>query len=207
MIIAGFPILLLRADEVEYVKHVSGEITWIDLKLGQLQLERDQTPSTGEITEYRISEHETRVTNPTDEKFLSVVDLQPGQHVIVDVVEGKEAEVVSKITADPRPESEFQQAFGEVESIDGAAGTLVVAVKHAMGTQQENTMAYFVFEPSTIVVMQSPNKQSVTLILKQGDVVKVDYVLLNGKKQARYITSYAPRVSSTTTTTTTIITR
>ena len=89
-----FGSMSVRAAEVGDVSHESGEITWIDTKLGQLQLKSDTRPNTGEISEYRITEHETRVTNPSDKKFLSIEDLQPGQHVTIDVINGKEEKIV-----------------------------------------------------------------------------------------------------------------
>ncbi len=197
----------VRASEMGDVSHVSGEITWIDLKLGQLQLKSDTRQSTGEITEYRITEHETRVTNPSDKKFLSIEDLQPGQHVTIDVINGKEEKIVQKITADPRPASDFQEAYGEIEAIDVPAGTLILEGRLRSGEAQESNLSYFVFEPKDIVVMQSPSSQPVQLELKAGDVVKVEFVVRDGKQRAHSITLYSPKVTSTTTTTTTTTTR
>jgi cold shock CspA family protein len=192
----------VRAEQPPFVRHVSGEITWIDTKLGKLQLESDATPGTGEITEYRITDYETRVTNPSDKKFLKIEDLQPGQQVTIDVINGKEGDIVQKITANPRPASDFQEAYGRIEALDVPAGTLTLAERPGAGEAGESDLSGFVFEPKDIVVMRSPSRESVQLELKPGDVVKVDYVVRDGKRRARSITLYSPRVTSTTTTTT-----
>jgi hypothetical protein len=110
----------VRFSEAAAVRHVPGEITWIDTKLGTLQLKSDTSPGKGEIKEYRITEHETRVTNRQDKKFLLIGDLRPGQHVILDVVKGEEDGIVQKITADPRRMAGLREAYGEVEAIDAA---------------------------------------------------------------------------------------
>ena len=114
------------AAPVDVVRHVSGEITWVDLTLGKLELKNDASQAKGEISEYRITANETRVTDPADKKMLTVEDFQPGLHVTIDVVNGKEARVVEKITADPSPSSEYQEIYGKVEVVD-AAGTLTLA--------------------------------------------------------------------------------
>ncbi|MCX5681398.1 MAG: hypothetical protein NT079_03855 [Candidatus Omnitrophica bacterium] len=117
---AGISVCVAQTADV--VRHVPGEITWIDLKLGALQFEQDVSPRTGEITEYRINKDETRVTDSTDKKFLTVADLQPGQHVIIDVINGKEENIVKKITADPKPTPNLQEAYGRIEAIDVTVG-------------------------------------------------------------------------------------
>ncbi|MFA6378431.1 MAG: hypothetical protein WCX16_01435 [Candidatus Omnitrophota bacterium] len=199
ILFAGISVFAQAPD----VRHIPGEITWVDMKLGKLQLEADVSPRTGEITEYRITENQTRVTDPTDEKFLTIADLQPGQHVIIDVVKDKEDLIVEKITANPRPSSEFQEAYGRVESLDITGGTLVLAERPRAGEAGESNLAYFVFSPQAIVAMHSPSSQPVQLVLKPGDLVKVEYVLKDGKQWARSVTLYSPQVISTVTTTTT----
>ncbi|MBF0479145.1 MAG: hypothetical protein HQL26_06645 [Candidatus Omnitrophica bacterium] len=189
----------------ESVHHVSGEITWIDTKLGKLQL-KDAPPNKGEISEYRITENETRVTDPSDKKFLSIKDLQPGQHVTVDVIYGKEEKIVQKITTEPRTTSEFQIAYGAIQSIDLAAGTLTLTERPGAGEEGENSLSSFAFEPKDIIVMQSPSSQPVQLNLKPGNVVKIEFVVKDGKQWARSITMYLPKGTSTTTTTTTVTT-
>src|SRR3989338_973021 len=99
VLLTGMPVHAIEIVQAN-IRPVSGEITWIDLKLGKLQLERDMSPRTEEITEYRINKNETRVVSPTDKKFLTVEDLYPGQHVAIDVVNGKEGDIVQKITAE-----------------------------------------------------------------------------------------------------------
>ena len=47
------------------MRSVSGEISWINVKLGQLQLKSDEGQDTRGITEYRINQQETRVTDPS----------------------------------------------------------------------------------------------------------------------------------------------
>lgn len=195
------------AQEKEYVHQVSGEITWIDRMLGKLQLKNDTSAKTGEITEYRITRDETRVTDPTDTKLLTTEDLQPGQHVKIDLIYGKEENVVQKITVNPRTSSEFQEAYGEIQEINSGAGTFALAGRPVTGEMRESNLSYFVYEPKDIVVMQSPSSQPVQLELKPGDVVKVEYVVKDGKQWAHSITRYSPSVTSTTTTTTTTITR
>jgi cold shock CspA family protein len=197
-----FTSISVRAELTPFVRHVSGEITWIDTKLGKLQLEADASPSTGEITEYRITDYETRVTNSSDEKFLKIADLQPGQHVTIDVINGKEGDIVQKITANPRPASDYQEAYGRIEVLDVQAGTLTLAERPGAGEAGESDLSSFVFEPKNVVVMQSPSREPVQLELKPGDVVKVEYVVSDGKRRAHSITLYSPRVTSTTTTTT-----
>lgn len=196
----------VSAYETADVRQVSGEIQWIDLKLGKLQLKSDTAPSTGEITEYRITDNETRVTDPTDKKLLTVKDLQPGQHVTVDVIDGKEEKIVQAITADPRPASDLQEAYGEIETVDGA-GALTLAKRPRAGEWGESNQSDFIFDPKDVIVMQSPSKQPVELLLKPGDVVKVEFVVKDGKQWARSITLYSPKVTSTTTTTTVITTQ
>ncbi|MBF0123342.1 MAG: hypothetical protein HQL21_08080, partial [Candidatus Omnitrophica bacterium] len=159
VLFSGFSV---RASEIADVRHVSGEVTWVDLKLGKLQLEADVSPKNGEITEYRITEHETRVKAPLDKKFLTIADLLPGQHVIIDVIKGQEDKIVQKITADPRAVSDFQEAYGEIMAVD-AAGTFTLAQRPQAGEEGENRLAYFVFEPEKIIVMKSPSAQPVQL--------------------------------------------
>ncbi len=193
------------ASEVADVRHVSGEITWIDLKLGKLELENDISPGMGEITEYRINQNETRVNDPADKKFLTIADLHPGQHVTIDVINGKEEMIVQKITADLRPTSDFQEAYGEIEAIDAPAGTLSLSERPGIGEVGESHLSHFVFEPKNLIAMRSPSKESVQLNLKPGDLVKVEFTVRDGKRQAQYITLYSPRVTRTTTTTTTTV--
>ena len=191
-----------RAEEMADVRRVSGEIGWVDVQSGELDLNRE-TPAGTEVTGYRITQNETRVTDPMDQKFLNVGDLRAGQNVTIEVVNGQEDKVVSKIIVDPMPVSEFQQCFGRLKAIDVSAGTFVVEERVRIGQEEISRPSDFVFDPKTIVAMRSPSKQPAELVLVPGDVVKVDFVVVDGKQQARYITLYAPVVTSTTTTVTT----
>ncbi len=197
----------VHADDSANVRHIAGEITWIDVKLGELQLEVDKKPNAEEVSVYRISEHETRVSNPSDEKFLTIKDLNPGQHVIVDVIRGQEDRIIQQITADPRSTVDFEEAYGEIEAIDVEAGTLTLAGNSRAGDDGQRYRSNFIFEPRNITVLQGRKKEPIAFELKPGDIVKVAYVVKDGKNHARTINVYAPRVSSTTTTTVTTTTR
>ncbi len=201
-----FTSISVRAEEVPAVHRISGEIGWVDVQLGRLELNKETSTGT-KTTAYKITQNETRVTDPADEKFLGVDDLRAGQYVTIEVVDGQEDKIVPKIIVEPMPASEFHKAFGELKEIDVAAGTLVVEEKVRIGQEEKSRLSYFVFDPKTIVVMHSPSKQPVELMLKPGDVVKVEFVARDGKQQARYITLYSPVVTSITTTTTTTTTR
>ncbi len=200
-----FNSISMCAAEVPAVHRISGEIGWVDIQLGRLELNKE-TPKGTKTTAYRISQTETRVTDPADLKFLGVDDLRAGQNVIIEVVDGKEDRIVPKIIVEPMPASEYQQAFGEIKAIDASAGTFAVEERVRIGQEERSRTSYFVFDPKDIVVMHSPSKEPVELLLKPGDVVKVEFVELNGKQQARYITLYSPVTTSTTTTTTTTTT-
>ena len=196
----------VRAEQTPVVRNVSGEIGWVDVQLGKLELNKE-TPKGTKTTAYRITQNDTRVTDPADKQFLSVDDLRAGQYITIEAVDGQEEKVVPKIIIEPMPVSEFQQALGVLMSIDVDAGTLVVEERIRVGQEERTRLTEFVFDPKTILVMHSPSKQPVELALKPGDVVKVEYVALDGKQQARYITLYSPVVTSTTTTTTVTTTR
>ncbi|OGX05910.1 MAG: hypothetical protein A2Z88_02405 [Omnitrophica WOR_2 bacterium GWA2_47_8] len=201
-----FTSISVRAEDAPVVRQVSGEIGWIDVQQGKLELNKATSIGT-KTTAYRITQNETRVTDTADKKFLGVGDLRAGQYVTIEVVDGQEDQIVQKITVDSMPASEFQQVFGEIKDIDVTAGTFVVEERVRIGQEEKSRLSYFVFDPKDIVAMHSPSKQPVELVLKPGDVTKVEFVPLNGKQQARYITLYSPGVTSTTTTTTTTTTR
>ncbi|MBF0385477.1 MAG: hypothetical protein HQL27_06355 [Candidatus Omnitrophica bacterium] len=210
LIVAVTAVVLLtgiyaHADETASVRWVSGEIGWVDVQQGKLEI-NNETPTGAKTTAYRITQNETRVTDPKDEKFLNIGDLRAGQNVAIEVANGQEDKVVKKIIVEPVAASEFQQAFGELKEIDVVAGTFVVEERVRVGQEEINRQADFVFDPKSIFVMRSPSKQPVELVLRPGDVVKVEFVTRGGKKQARYITLYSPSVINTTTTTTTTTT-
>ncbi len=194
------------ASAAEDAHKVSGEIGWVDVQLGKLELNKE-TPQGTRTTAYKISQNETRVTDPADVKFLNVGDLRAGQYVTIEVADGQVDKIVPKIVVEPMPASEYQLAFGEIKSIDAAAGTLVVEERVRIGQEEVTRSSNFVFDPQTIVVMHSPSKQPVALVLKPGDVVKVEFVVRDGKQQARYITLYSPVTTTTVTTTTTTTTQ
>ena len=192
--------------EIADVRRVSGEIGWVDVQLGKLELNRE-TPSGTRTTAYRITENETRVTDPTDEKFLGVGDLRAGQYITIEVADSQEDQVVPKIIVEPFPASEFQQAFGELRAIDTEDGTFTVEERVRIGQEEISRLSYFVFDPDSITAMRSPSKKPVELMLTPGDVVKVEYSQLDGRQQARYITLYSQAVMKTVTTTTTTTTQ
>ena len=66
------------------VVSVPGEISSIDIKLGKLQLESDASRNRKDPVKYKINKDATRVTDPTDKKFLKLEDLRVGQHVKVE---------------------------------------------------------------------------------------------------------------------------
>jgi len=195
----------VRAEQTPLLRQVSGEIGWVDVQLGKLEINKE-TPKGKKTTAYNISQIETRVTDPADVKFLNVNDLRAGQYVTLDVVLGQKDKIVSKIIVEPTPDSEFQQAYGEIKAINTDAGTFEVEERVRIGQEERSRTSYFVYDQEKIVAMHSPSKHPVALMLKPGDVVKVEYTALDGKQQARYVTLYSPVVTSSTTTTTTVTT-
>ena len=187
------------------MRSVSGEISWIDVKLGLLHLKSDAGQDTRGITEYRINQNETRVTDPLDKKFLVIKDLQTGQHVSLQLIDGPGETMVRKIIAEPIREPVLQETTGELEAIDGKAGTFIIDEKPLPREGKKGDLSYFVFEPRSIVVMRTPSRQPVQLELKPGDLVKVEFVVKDGKRHAHSITllTAAPETTSTTITTTT----
>lgn len=190
------------------IRSVSGEIEWIDVKRGLLQLKSDVGQETRGITEYRINQDETRVVDPSDKKFLVIKDLRTGQHVTIELIDSPvdkpEETMARKIIAEPMREPVFQEVTGELEAIDVEAGTLIIEEKPLSSNGGKGNLSYFVFEPKNIVVMRTPSAQPVQLELKPGDLVQVEYVVKDGKRHAHSITllSAAPETTSTTTTTT-----
>jgi len=197
--------LTAYAQQAPVMHHVSGEIGWVDLQLGQLEL-NVEAPTGTKTTAYKITQNETRVTDPADDKFLGVRDLRAGQYVTVETVAGQQDKIVPKIIVEPMPASEFQQVFGVLKEVDAAAGTFVVEEKVRIGQVEKSRMSSFVYDQEEVVVMRSPGKQPVELVLKPGDVVKVEFVERDWKQLARHITLYSPAATSTTITTTTTTT-
>lgn len=202
VLLTGISISAATSD----VRRVSGEIGWVDTQLGKLELNKE-TPKGTKTTAYRITANDTRVTDPEDKKFLNVGDLRAGQYITIEVPDGQEDKVIPNIVVDPMPASEYQQAYGALKAIDVPAGTLVIVETVRVGQEERTRLSDFVFDPDTIVVMHSPSKKPVELMLKPDDVLKVEYKQQDGKQQARYITLYSPVVTSITTTTTTTTTQ
>jgi len=185
------------------VSQVSGRIMWVDVKLGKMEIKLNGAPGMGETKEYRITRYETRVKDPSDKKFLTIDDLRPGENVTLDVIDGQENKIIEKIVAESLVASDFQEASGQIQAIDGQAGTLTLQEKMRNGVEEESNLSYFLFDPNTIVVLQSPSIQPVALVLKPGDQVMIQFVLRDGKQQVYSITLYSPQHTTTTTVTTT----
>ena len=197
----------LRADnkaENAKVIQVSGKIAEIDVKLGKLQLEKDSPQNRKDSSKYNINKNDTRVVDPLDKKFLKLEDLRVGQHVTVEFnyIQGELGiePTAQKIIAEPMPEPIIQEASGELKAIDAQSGTFTIEEKPGTGN-----LSYFVYEPKDIIVMQSPSMEPVRLVLKPGDLVKVEFVVKGGNRYARSIMLYPvlPVPANTTTTTTT----
>lgn len=186
------------------MRSVSGEISWIDVKFGSLQLKADAGQDTKGITEYTINQDETRVTDPTDKKFLVIKDLRVGQHITIELIDSPKETMARKIIAEPMPEPVYQEVVGKLESIDVVAGTLVIEQKPLSGQRDKGDLSYFVFEPKEIVVMEQPSMQPVQLVLKPGDLVKVEFLAKDGKQYARSITLLQAALENKNTTTTTV---
>ncbi len=193
-----------QVDSNTKMRSVSGEIALIDIKLGKLQLEADASRDSRDPTKYSINQNDTRVTDPTDKKFLKLEDLQVGQYVTIEFnyIQGEmETEpLAQKIIAEPMPTPVFQEASGEIKAIDGQSGTFTLEEKPGTGN-----LTYFIYNPNNIIVMQSPSMKSVRLVLKPGDLVKVKFVVKDELRYARSITLYpaSPMPAGTTTVTTT----
>ncbi len=207
MFLINAPVQADEAADTANIRQHSGEITQVDVNLGMVVLKSDMPPDVGEVTEYRISKNDTRVTDPLDQKFLSIDDLQAGQYAVIDVVKGQEDKIVRKIVAQPYLEPGLQQAFGDLQTIDTAAGTLTLKERPMVDEMDQDEVSYFIFEPKGVVMMQDPGTEPVQLALKPADLVRVIYVVRDGKKYAQSITLYVPRASQTTVTTTTTVTR
>jgi hypothetical protein len=187
------------------MRSVSGKISLIDVKLGKLQLKSDAGQDDRGMVEYAINQDETRVTDPSDKKFIVIKDLRVGQHITVKLIDSPEETLIREIIAEPMPEPVLQEATGELEAIDVGAGTLIIAEELLPSEGGKGKLTYFVFDSKDIVVMRSPSTQPVQLELRPGDLVKVEFVVKDGKRHARSITllKSAPETMSTTTTTTT----
>jgi len=204
LLVTGIPLhASVKAEDAKVVQ-VSGKIAQIDVKLGKLQLELDASKDRKDPTRYNINKNDTRVVDPTDKKFLKLEDLRVDQHVKLEFnyIQGELGiePVAQKIIAEPMPEPIIQEASGELKVIDAQSGTFSIEEKPGTGN-----LSHFVYEPKDIIVMQSPSLEPVRLVLKPGDLVKVEFVVKSGNRYARSITLYPalPVTASTTTVTTT----
>ena len=85
LIFGGLAQICAAQEDVNMKMHsVSGVISWMDIKLGRLQLEADASRDRRSPSEFKINQHDTRVTDPADKKFLKLEDLQVGQHVTIE---------------------------------------------------------------------------------------------------------------------------
>ena len=107
------------------MRRVSGEISGIDVKLGTLQLKSDAGQDTRGITEYRINQDETRVTDPSDTKFLVIKDLRIGQHVTIELIERPQETMARKIIAEPMTEPVPQEVTGSTTTTTTTTSTTV----------------------------------------------------------------------------------
>ncbi|MEI8175325.1 MAG: hypothetical protein WCG78_00470 [Candidatus Omnitrophota bacterium] len=192
------------------VIHVPGVIAGVDVKAGTLRLEADASRDARDPLAYRINKDATRVTDPTDKKFLKLEDLQVGQRVAVefDYIDGVWKEtppIAQKIIADPIPEPVYEEITGALVAIDAQAGTFTIEQRPLPGNGGSGALFSFIFEPREIIVMKAPSLQPVQLELKPGDLLQVECVGKDGKRYARFITllSGMPEAGSTITTTTT----
>jgi hypothetical protein len=187
------------------MRSVSGEISSIDVKLGVLKLNSDIGQDDRGIREYKINQDETRVHNPSDNKFLVIKDLQVGQHITIKLIDSPKETMARTIVAESMPEPAYQEITGELQAIDTQAGTLVIQQSPLPNEEEKGKLLYFVFAPNDIVIMQAPSMQPVQLELKPADLVKVEYSVKEGKRHAHSIVllKAASETTSTTTTTTT----
>jgi len=193
----------IQVESNTKMRSVSGEISWIDVKVGKLKLNSDAGQDDRGITEYKINQDETRVHNPSDNKFLVIKDLRVGQHVTIELIDAPGETLARTIIAEPMREPVYQEVTGELEAIDVQAGTLVIEREPLPNEGEKGNLLYFVFDPNTIVVMKSPSKQSVRLELNPGDLVQVEFVVRDGKRHAHSVTLLKEALETTSTTTTT----
>ena len=97
--------------------------------------------------------------------------------------------------------TDLREVYGEVQSINGE-GSFVLVERAGSGAERKSGPVAFVFDPKKLVVMQSPSRQPVQLMVKPGDIVKVEFTVRDDRQWARTVTLYAPKETRTTTTTT-----
>lgn len=69
------------------MRSVSGVIDWIDIKNGRMQISDDGGQDTRGISKYTVNLSKTLVTDTTDRQYLVIKDLEPGQRVVVELVD------------------------------------------------------------------------------------------------------------------------
>ena len=190
------------AESAAPVRQATGEIVWLDTQLGRLQLYAEHSRDTRATTEYRITDHDTRVTDRLDKQFLTLADLRAGQYITIESTDSGQEQLATKITVEPSSEPLFLQAEGTIESIN-ASNPGTFTLKETTSTQPAGTVSLFTFDPNIIVVMESPSLQPVRLEVQPGDFVRVDYVVNDGRRYARSMMRYSALPAPTTTTTTT----
>lgn len=199
---AVVPVSVLAATPaVPGVQKADGEIVWLDLQLGRLRLAEDRTRGPQATVEYRITEHETQVTDRADKQFLSIADLRAGQEIYLESRVSGAEQLATKITVEPMSAPLFQQAEGTIKSANANQGTFVL-LENASPTSMALESS-FSFDAEDIVAMESPSLQPVRLEIRPGDLVKVDYVVNSGQRIARSMMRYSAWPAPTTTTTTT----
>lgn len=81
------------------MRSISGVIEWIDIKNGRMQIYSDAGQDTRGISNYTVNLSKTLVTDATDKQYLVIKDLEPGQRVIVELIDspaGVTEEVVAR---------------------------------------------------------------------------------------------------------------
>ena len=200
---AGMPTAGAAMEAASIMRQAEGEIVWLDIPIGKLELVVQHPEGTREIVEYTMTPHETSVTDQSDKQFLRLEDLRAGQHVILESKDQGAQRIATKITVESTAAPMFQLAEGTIESIDAREGTFVLKETTTPGIAGPGSV--FAFDSKEIVVMESPSLRPVRLEVKQGDFVRVYYVVIDGRRYARSLMRYAtapPQTSTTTATTT-----
>ncbi len=196
---------LAQAQEMN-TRHVSGEVAWVDVNLGKLQLREESLAGYDATPDYRINQQATNVTDPSDTKFFVLEDLRPGQKVGIDFeyqqADTQTEKLARKVVIEYNPPP-LELAVGTVELIDVNAGTLVLNDEPPIVGADNHS--YYFFDYREIVVMRSPNPEPIRLELRRGDPIKVEFIRRDGKKWLRSITVY-PGIAELTKKTTTVTT-
>lgn len=176
------------------VRQVPGEITWIDLQSGQLQLQTNTSPI-GNIIDFRINREQTRVVNPADQS-LDINDLHPGQNVTIDVSNGQGDAIVQNITTEVSPSSDYLEAYGQIGTVDLLGNSFTLSGAQRVGTKEQNKVTSFIFDPQNIVVTQSPSKGPFDAQMRTGQIVRIEYAMKDDQRMVRSITVFSPEIIS-----------